>query len=295
MNNMYENGIHSYYVGEENEWIETWREFRGIFFRWLIILAILGFAAFEFGRDAHAEIMQHWANIRDSEYNIIGTAYEGDYVDVYGICEEEPSRSWVNVNGIYGTVSTVYIYGGTDYEYLNPGEYISNGHTNYYETEPDYSNYENYNYENEPEELGWDEIYDYDMEEESERTQAINHDYRIEISIEDQRIDVFDGNMLIISAPCVTGTNNDHDTPTGSYYVYAKQNGATLTGADYSVDVDYWMPFNGGIGIHDATWRSYFGNDIYLTNGSHGCINVDHDTAEEIYNYISEGTNVTVY
>ena len=33
------------------------------------------------------------------------------------------------------------------------------------------------------------------------------------------------------------------------------------------------MPFDGGIGFHDASWRDEFGGDIYLTDGSHGCIN----------------------
>ena len=33
----------------------------------------------------------------------------------------------------------------------------------------------------------------------------------------------------------------------------------------YEQPVTYWMPFNGGIGFHDADWRPYFGGDRYLT------------------------------
>ena len=42
----------------------------------------------------------------------------------------------------------------------------------------------------------------------------------------------------------------------------------------YEQPVTYWMPFNGGIGFHDADWQPYFGGDRYLTGGSHGCINL---------------------
>lgn len=40
---------------------------------------------------------------------------------------------------------------------------------------------------------------------------------------------------------------------------------------EYEEKVEYWMPFDGGIGFHDAPWRDEFGGDIYLTSGSHGC------------------------
>ena len=60
--------------------------------------------------------------------------------------------------------------------------------------------------------------------------------------------------------------------------------------------VDYWMPFTrGGCGLHDANWRSRFGGEIYKTNGSHGCVNLPHDKAEELFNMISIGTVVIVH
>ena len=55
------------------------------------------------------------------------------------------------------------------------------------------------------------------------------------------------------------------------------------------------MPFNGGIGLHDATWRSKFGGDIYVTNGSHGCINLPKDKAEKIYDIIDKNMPIIVY
>ena len=47
--------------------------------------------------------------------------------------------------------------------------------------------------------------------------------------------------------------------------------------------------------MHDATWRNNFGGDIYLTNGSHGCINLPLDKAEAIYAYVSTGFPIICY
>jgi hypothetical protein len=55
------------------------------------------------------------------------------------------------------------------------------------------------------------------------------------------------------------------------------------------------MPFNGGIGIHDATWQPRFGYDRYLRNGSHGCINVSLESAATIFGYVEAGFPVIVY
>ena len=70
---------------------------------------------------------------------------------------------------------------------------------------------------------------------------------------------------------------------------------AVLKGPGYAAPVTYWMPFSGGVGIHDATWRSRFGGQIYITNGSHGCVNTPKDQAAIIYNNISVGVPIVVY
>jgi lipoprotein-anchoring transpeptidase ErfK/SrfK len=46
------------------------------------------------------------------------------------------------------------------------------------------------------------------------------------------------------------------------------------------------MPFNGGIGFHDANWQPYFGGDRFMEGGSHGCINMPPEKAAELYNII---------
>lgn len=70
--------------------------------------------------------MAHWANLRDSDYNIIGTVQEGEDVTVGSVDSSDPSRTWITTaDGTRGTVSTVYIYGGTSEEYDDPWSYQS--------------------------------------------------------------------------------------------------------------------------------------------------------------------------
>ena len=47
--------------------------------------------------------------------------------------------------------------------------------------------------------------------------------------------------------------------------------------------------------MHDATWRSSFGGNIYKTNGSHGCINLPLSVAKTIYETVNKGYAVLVY
>ena len=84
-------------------------------------------------------------------------------------------------------------------------------------------------------------------------------------------------------------------TPCGIYAITYKQRDAVLKGADYRSEVSYWMPFNRGIGLHDANWRTKFGKDIYKSNGSHGCINLPPQKAKIIYETVEKGTPVICY
>lgn len=114
------------------------------------------------------------------------------------------------------------------------------------------------------------------------------------IDISDQKLWLYDENNVLLSTDIVTGKL---DTPTnlGIFKVYGKQTCRYLTGSDYSSFVNYWMPFNGGIGMHDATWRKKFGGDIYLDDGSHGCVNMPLDVTDDIYENVSVGTKVLVH
>lgn len=118
----------------------------------------------------------------------------------------------------------------------------------------------------------------------------------VEVNLSGQHLWFFKNGQLIIDSPIVSGNiSNGHGTPGGVYKLDYKERNATLKGEGYSSPVSFWMPFNGGIGIHDATWRSSFGGDIYLYGGSHGCVNAPYSVADTIFNNIEEGTPIVCY
>ena len=72
-----------------------------------------------------------------------------------------------------------------------------------------------------------------------------------------QHIWFYKNGTLIVEGDVVTGdVSKNYATPTGVYKLQYKEKNATLKGEGYSVPVNVFMPFNGGIGIHDASWRS---------------------------------------
>ena len=113
----------------------------------------------------------------------------------------------------------------------------------------------------------------------------------IEVDMTNQMMYYYENGELKIETPVVTGnTSLRRGTPTGTNYVYNKQRNRVLRGADYESPVKYWIPVKGAIGIHDASWRSTYGGEIYKTNGSHGCINTPLDKVSELYDMVEIGT-----
>lgn len=123
----------------------------------------------------------------------------------------------------------------------------------------------------------------------------------IEISISEQMMWCYKDYELVVETPIVTGNiSKEYGTPYGSVWaIDAKKKDAvlgTMETQGYSSRVKYWMPFNGNVGIHDADgWRSQYGGNIYLTSGSHGCVNTPEAAVKQIYDTVSIGTAVVVY
>lgn len=121
-------------------------------------------------------------------------------------------------------------------------------------------------------------------------------DTYIEIDISEQHLWYIVNNQVYVSTPVVTGNYNSNDTPKGTYYINNKARSVSLVGADYVSYVEYWMAFIGSsYGIHDASWRSKFGGDIYKGDGSHGCVNTPYDAVKKIYNHVDVGTPVVIH
>lgn len=118
----------------------------------------------------------------------------------------------------------------------------------------------------------------------------------IEVDMGEQMMYYYKDGVLQLETPIVTGnTSLRRGTPSGVNYVYLKQTNRILRGPGYASHVDFWMPVKGGIGIHDAAWRSKYGGEIYKTNGSHGCINTPRDAMEQLFDMAEVGTPVVMF
>lgn len=122
----------------------------------------------------------------------------------------------------------------------------------------------------------------------------------VEISIARQHLWFYKDGKLKMESKVVTGLpTRERRTVTGVHRIYGKQKDrylGTIAVQGYRSHVNYWMPFNwDGQGLHDATWRSKFGGNLYLRGGSHGCVNMPLNNAAKLYDYVSIGTPVVVY
>ncbi len=122
----------------------------------------------------------------------------------------------------------------------------------------------------------------------------------VEVSIDQQHLWCYKDGQLIVDTPVVTGSLAEPDTPTqrGCFAIDAKVTDKVLGALDtqgYANPVSFWMPFDGGRGLHDAPWRDAYGGNIYVTNGSHGCVNIPYDKMAVIYNNLQIGHAVVVY
>ena len=122
----------------------------------------------------------------------------------------------------------------------------------------------------------------------------------VEIDLTSQYVWMFVNGSVVVSGPIVTGKPSAGDaTPQGAYTLKYRDRDAVLRGPkqpdgsyEWESPVTFWMPFNGGIGLHDAPWQAAFGGGRYLTHGSRGCVNLQYSVAETIFNNVQSGTPV---
>lgn len=128
-------------------------------------------------------------------------------------------------------------------------------------------------------------------------------DTYVEVDLARQRVYLIINGKVLLDTPCVTGNvNNGWYTPQGVYSIKNRAKNVTLRGPkkdgkyEWESPVTFWMPFNGSIGLHDASWQTSFGNpEGYLVTGSRGCVNLQYDAAEMIFNNVSIGTPVVCH
>ena len=120
-------------------------------------------------------------------------------------------------------------------------------------------------------------------------------DNYVEVDISDQNLRVVYDNEEVMNCDVVTGNPN---TPTDLGYteILEKTYNRPLVGPTWNVPVHYFFPFNySEEGFHDMTSRNAFGGDIYTYNGSHGCVNMSLEDAENLDKYTEVGTKVLIH
>lgn len=122
----------------------------------------------------------------------------------------------------------------------------------------------------------------------------------VEVSISEQMVYCYINDSLVWMSPCVSGRSGSRATKIGHHKINSKERnrylqGTNSDGSRYKSWVNYWMPFYGGQGLHDASWRSSFGGTIYVNSGSHGCVNLPRDAAAALYNIVWVGMPVIVH
>lgn len=143
----------------------------------------------------------------------------------------------------------------------------------------------------------------YSAKEVSTENNGLGGNY-IEVDLSRQHLWIYKNGQCVLQSDCVSGKmTRDRYTPAGTYYVYSKERNRVLRGTKdpvtgkypYESPVSYWMPFNRGIGFHDANWRNKFGGNFYVNGGSHGCVNLPVGFAGTMYNTITTGMPVVIY
>ena len=105
------------------------------------------------------------------------------------------------------------------------------------------------------------------------------------VDVSEQRAIFYKNGMRVLADNCVTGdAKKGYHTTVGIHQIIFMDTNRTLKGSYGEAFVKYWMRFTaGGQGLHDAGWRRNFGSQIYVSNGSHGCVNLPRETAATIF------------
>src|SRR5213080_2256841 len=132
----------------------------------------------------------------------------------------------------------------------------------------------------------------------------------ITISLKEQVIRAYSHGQQVFWTYVTTGRPG-LETDAGSFKVYWKISPWTMH-SPWPKGSPYWYPdskvqmvmwFNGGDGIHDASWRSRYGpgtngphyDPTGEDTGTHGCVNVPWSNMVWLWNWTPTGTPVIVY
>ena len=117
-----------------------------------------------------------------------------------------------------------------------------------------------------------------------------------EVDISMQKVYCYYQGELVLIADCVTGIPT-YGTTKGTNKGYTEINGKAYdTKLMGGAPAEIFISFNpDGEGFHDDRWLSQFGGEIYLTNGSHGCVNMRLEDVKVLDKFLKAGDRVLVH
>ena len=127
-------------------------------------------------------------------------------------------------------------------------------------------------------------------------TNDIGNTY-VEIDLTNQRMVFYKDGTPTADAQIVSGNPfvPNCATPVGCYTTGEMKSGCTVNGEDYPSAVNYWIPFDGNLGISDAPWRMDFGGQLYEFEGTHGSICAPSDQVQIIFSNVEKNTPIVIY
>lgn len=122
-----------------------------------------------------------------------------------------------------------------------------------------------------------------------------NYARHIEVNLSSQSLVAYEGDTPVFQALVATGKDG-FNTPTGSYAIYAKTPMETMTGSAngetwYVPNIPWVQYVVGGVALHGTYWHDRWGTGFRL---SHGCINLNIDDAQWLYEWADVGTTVNI-
>ncbi len=119
---------------------------------------------------------------------------------------------------------------------------------------------------------------------------------RIDVDLSSQWLTAFESDLPVFDAPIATGKDG-FNTPTGAYAIYSKYPMQTMTGSaggeTWNVPDIPWVQYVvGGCALHGTYWHDAWGSGARM---SHGCINLNIDDAQWMYEWADIGTAVDIH
>lgn len=122
-----------------------------------------------------------------------------------------------------------------------------------------------------------------------------NYARRIEVNLSSQTLTAYEDDLPVFHAPVATGRDG-FNTPTGSYAIYDKLTMqdmfGSMGGESWYVPSIPWVQYVvGGVALHGTWWHDQWGTGVRM---SHGCINLNIDDAQWLYEWADVGTPVNI-